>query len=71
MVSIFCSSLPFSRAVLSSFCEGTSAALSWCTCSPRQRAGARAVRGQVFASHQTVGILEKRRHGGGWAAAGV
>lgn len=32
IVSIFCSSLPFSRAVLSSFSEGTSAALSWCTC---------------------------------------
>lgn len=35
MVSIFCSSLPFSRAVLSSLSEGTSAALSWCTyCCP-------------------------------------
>lgn len=33
MVSIFCSSLPFSRAFFRSFCAGTSAALSWCTCS--------------------------------------
>lgn len=32
MVSILCSSEPFSRACLSSFWEGTSAALSWWTC---------------------------------------
>lgn len=31
MVSIFCSSLPFSRACLNSFCDGMSAALSWWT----------------------------------------
>lgn len=35
MVSILDSSVPFSRACLSSFWEGISAALSWWTCIPR------------------------------------
>jgi hypothetical protein len=35
MVSIFCSSLPFSKACFRSFWAGTSAALSWCTCCPQ------------------------------------
>lgn len=32
MVSIFCSSEPFSKEFLRSFWEGMSAALSWWTC---------------------------------------
>jgi hypothetical protein len=38
MVSILDSSVPFSKACLSSFWEGISAALSWWTCAPKQSA---------------------------------
>jgi hypothetical protein len=60
MVSIFCSSLPFSRACFSSFCDGTSAALSWWTCRPQlAHCSSLAPPGVLY---QTVRILEKRRH---------
>jgi hypothetical protein len=67
MVSIFCSSLPFSRAVLSSLSDGTSAALSWCTyCCPSALRSS-IICGQVFPSYHTVRILEESRHVAGQA----
>jgi hypothetical protein len=67
MVSIFCSSLPFSKDCLSSFWDGTSAALSWCTCGPQSAPGPPPVLPGI--AYKTVRVLEKCRHDGGSAAA--
>ena len=60
IVSIFDSSVPFSRACLSSLWDGTSAVLSWWTCSPQSAPELRRMPG---GSYQTVRVLEKGRHG--------